>query len=84
MTVTWQLQALGAAGILLVVVGLGFTAHGALGHDTWLTRNYRKYTAHLDRSLRLLFAKGSGERIVAAQVLSMAVFFAVAVFLESP
>jgi tight adherence protein B len=81
--VTWQLQALGLAGILLVVIGSGFIAHGTLGHDTWLTRHYRQYTAHLDRCLRLLFAKGSGERIVAAQLISMAVFSAVGVFLES-
>jgi tight adherence protein B len=82
-TVPWQLHALGLAGILLVVMGLGWAAHGTVGHDTWLTRQYRKYTAHLDRSLRLVFAKGSGKRIVSAQLISMVVFSAVGVFMES-
>ena len=44
MTVVWQLQALGVAGILLVVIGVAITAHATLGRDTWLTRQYRQYT----------------------------------------
>jgi tight adherence protein B len=65
-----------------VVLGLGWAAHGALSRDTWLTRQYRKYTAHLERSLRLLFIKGSAKRIVAAQLISIAALCAAGVFFD--
>jgi tight adherence protein B len=59
---------LGYAGNLLVVLGLGLVARAALSGDTLLTRYYRQYTAHLERSLHLLFLRGSGARIVLAQL----------------
>src|SRR6187431_2359641 len=55
------------AGNLLVVLGLLLTLHAVLCEDTPLTRYYRKYTAYLERSLHLLFLRGSGARIVLAQ-----------------
>jgi tight adherence protein B len=61
---------LGYAGNLLVVVGLGLAVHAVLSGDTLLTRYYRKYTAHLERSLYLLFLRGSGPRIVLLQATS--------------
>jgi tight adherence protein B len=81
-TLGWQLRALGDAGILLVVLGLGLAARGALDRDTWLTRQYRKYTAHLERSLRLLFIKGTARRIVAAQLISIAALCASGVLFD--
>lgn len=55
-------------GLVLVVLGVGWTVYAALAGDTILTRYYRQYTAHLDRSLRLLFMKGSGARIASVQI----------------
>lgn len=52
----------------LVMFGVGWVAYAALAGDTVLTRYYRQYTAHLDRSLRLLFMKGSGARIASVQI----------------
>lgn len=82
MSSIWQLRAIGDAGILLVVLGLGAAAFGALRRDTWLTRQYRRYTAHLDRSLRLLFIKGSAKRLVAGQLIGMAALCAAGVLLD--
>jgi len=58
---------LGYAGNLLVVLGLGLAVHAVLSGDTLLTRYYRQYTAYLERSLHLLFLRGSGARIVLGQ-----------------
>lgn len=82
MSLTWQVHAWGLVGTLLVTLGLGWAAHDLLGHDTWLTRQYRKYTAHLERSLRLLFIPGSGKRIAWTQLLSMAALCAAGVLLD--
>jgi tight adherence protein B len=59
---------LGYAGNLLVVLGLALTLGAVLSGDTLLTRYYRQYTAYLERSLHLLFLRGSGARIVLGQV----------------
>src|SRR4051812_46927713 len=58
---------LGYAGILLVALGLGLVVRAVSSGDTVLTRYYRQYTAYLERSLHLLFLRGSGPRIVLTQ-----------------
>ena len=58
---------LGYAGNLLVVLGLAIAVHAVLSGDTLLTRYYRKYIAYLERSLHLLFLRGSGRRILLGQ-----------------
>jgi tight adherence protein B len=58
---------LGYAGILLVALGLGLVVRAVSSGDTVLTRYYRQYTAYLERSLHLLFLRGSGARIVLTQ-----------------
>lgn len=60
----------GYAGNLLVVLGLGLAARAVLSGETVLTRYYRKYTAYLERSLHLLFLRGSGSRIVLGQAIA--------------
>jgi tight adherence protein B len=61
---------LGYAGNLLVVLGLALAVRAVLSGDTPLNRYYRKYTAYLERSLHLLFLRGSGARIVLWQTAS--------------
>jgi tight adherence protein B len=61
-------QHFGAAGLLLTTAALAFTVYSATAGDTIVLRYYRRYTAHLDRQLRLLFRSGSGHRIALAQL----------------
>ena len=59
---------LGYAGTVLVVLGIALVLPAVLSGQTVLTRYYRKYTGHLERSLHSLFLRGSGARIVLGQV----------------
>jgi len=59
-------------GQLLVVLGVSWLIYAAFAGDTVLTRYYRKYTAHLDRSLKLLFMPAVGEKIFLGQALAAA------------
>lgn len=56
------------AASALVALGIALCAHALLSGDTVVTRYYRKYTAHIDRSLHLLFLGGSGARVAWAQL----------------
>jgi tight adherence protein B len=58
---------LGYAGTVLLTLGLALLVRAVQSGDTPLTRHYRKYTAYLERSLHLLFLRGSGARIVLGQ-----------------
>ena len=78
----WLTFGLEYAGNLLVVIGLALTAFAVLSGDTVLTRYYRKYTAHIDRSLHLLFLRGSGARIVVIQGVCMALFVVAGVWVD--
>jgi tight adherence protein B len=71
-------------GIALVVVGLSWVLYAVLVGDTILTRYYRKYTTHFDRSLRLLFLEGSGDKIVAGQLIGALVMSAAGIFFDLP
>jgi tight adherence protein B len=57
-------------GQLLVALGVSWLIYAAFAGDTVLTRYYRKYTAQLDRSLKLLFMPAAGERIFLGQALA--------------
>lgn len=57
-------------GMLLIMLGLGWLVYAALAGDTVLNRYYRQYTAQLDRSLKLLFKRPVGARIVLGQALA--------------
>lgn len=59
-------------GQLLVAFGVSWLIYAAFAGDTVLTRYYRKYTAQLDRSMKLLFMPAAGERIFLGQVLAAA------------
>lgn len=59
---------LGYVGILLAASGLGLAVRALLSGETLLTRYYRTYSAYLERSLHLLFLRGSGPRIVLGQL----------------
>ncbi|HKO46855.1 MAG TPA: type II secretion system F family protein [Polyangiaceae bacterium] len=52
----------------LVVLGALLIVRAVLSGDTLLTRYCRRYTGYLERSLHLLFLRGSGSRILSAQV----------------
>jgi len=60
--------ALKLASIALVLFGVGWSVFAAAAGDTVLTRYYRQYTSFLDRSLKLLFMKGDGQRITLWQI----------------
>jgi len=66
----WLRPGMVYGGNLLVVLGVSLAMHAVLSGDTLLTRYYRKYTAHLERELHLLFLRGSGPRILAGQALA--------------
>lgn len=57
-------------GQLLVALGVSWLIYAAFAGDTVLTRYYRKYTAQIDRSMKLLFMPAAGERIFLGQVLA--------------
>jgi tight adherence protein B len=78
----WATRVLGYSGILLVVVGLAAVARGMAAGDSFAVRFHRQYTAGLDRSLRLLFMKGSGRRVAAIQLGAMAALCAAGLVLE--
>jgi tight adherence protein B len=60
--------ALKFGSLALVMFGLGWSVFAAAAGDTVLTRYYRQYTTSLDRSLKLLFMKGNGQRIALWQL----------------
>jgi tight adherence protein B len=60
--------ALKLGSLALVMFGLGWSVFAAAAGDTVLTRYYRQYTTFLDRSLKLLFMKGDGQRIALWQI----------------
>jgi len=71
-------------GIALVVIGVGWMVYAVLFGDTIFTRYYRKYTNHIDRNLKLLFLEGSGDKIVAGQLIGVLVLSAAGIWLDLP
>ena len=71
-------------GQLLVALGLSWLIYAAFAGDTVLTRYYRKYTAQLDRSLKLLFMPAAGERIVLGQALAACAVTALGLAVDLP
>lgn len=57
-------------GLVLLGVGLSFSAYLTLAKDTIFKRYYRKYTGWLDRNLRLLFMQGSPDKIALGQLIA--------------
>lgn len=80
----FEMMLLAYGGIALVVLGLGWAAYAASAGDTVLNRYYKQYTAHLNRSLKLLFMEGSGERIAIGQVAAFLVISGAGVWLDIP
>lgn len=68
--------------VLALGTGLGWTVYASLAGDTVLRRYYGRYTAHLDRQLKLLFLPGSGQRIFLIQVVLAVVLLAAALFTQ--
>jgi tight adherence protein B len=54
-------------GVALTALGIAWMFYASVAGDTVLKRYYRKYTAYLDRQLKLLFMQGSGARIALLQ-----------------
>jgi tight adherence protein B len=71
-------------GQLLVALGVSWLIYAAFAGDTVLTRYYRKYTAQLDRSLKLLFMPAVGERIFLVQVLAACAVTALGLAVDLP
>ena len=71
-------------GQLLVAFGVSWLVYAAFAGDTVLTRYYRKYTAQLDRSLKLLFMPAAGERIFLGQVLAASAVTALGLAIDLP
>jgi tight adherence protein B len=72
------------AGALLVSVALAYLVYVTLTRDVFFTRYYRRYTAYLDRTLRLLFIESSSGRIVGGQLVAVIVVTALGLVLELP
>jgi tight adherence protein B len=71
-------------GIALAVAGVALVAGAVLRGETVLTRYYQRYTAYLDRSLRLLFLTGRGSRIALGQAAAAGACMLVALWLGEP
>jgi tight adherence protein B len=55
-------------GVALTALGVAWIIYASISGDTVLQRYYRRYTAYLDRQLKLLFLSGSGSRIALGQL----------------
>lgn len=75
---------LGVFGMLLTTAGIAIAALTSLLGDTLLTRYYRQYTAHLDRSLNLMFMPGSGQRIAMGQGAALVAIIGLAIWVDLP
>jgi tight adherence protein B len=71
-------------GQLLVALGVSWLIYAAFAGDTVLTRYYRKYTAQIDRSMKLLFMPAAGERIFLGQVLAASAVTALGLAADLP
>jgi tight adherence protein B len=71
-------------GELLVALGVSWLVYAAFAGDTVLTRYYRKYTAELDRSMKLLFMPAAGERIFLGQALAACAVTALGLSVDVP
>jgi tight adherence protein B len=69
------------AALALLALGLGLCVRTVARGDTLLTRYYRRYVGYLDRSLRLLFLQGSGQRVAFGQLGALVVSVAVGMLL---
>jgi len=70
--------------LALIALGLGLTAYLTMAGDVIFTRYYRRYTAYLERNLRLMFMEGSPGKIVAGQALAMAGLCALGLLADLP
>lgn len=71
-------------GIVLVAIGVSWTAYAILFSETIFTRYYRQYTSYLDRNLKILFLEGSGTKIAAGQLVAMLVLPTLGFYLDVP
>jgi tight adherence protein B len=67
-----------------VALALALTVHSLLSGDTIFSHYYLRYTSNLERSLKLLFLKGSPRRIALVQLLSIALALALGLGLRLP
>ena len=65
--------ALKYGSFVLIALGLGAIMFSALSTHSVVNRYYRQYTAYLNRTMRLIFMVGSGEKVALAQILGAAV-----------
>ena len=84
MSVVGEPLLLKLGGQLLVALGVSWLVYAAFAGDTLLTRYYRKYTAELDRSMKLLFMPAAGERIFLGQVLVASAVAALGLLIDLP
>jgi len=70
--------------LIFFLAGFGWTVFVVFAGDTILTRYYRQYTAYLNRQLKLVFLKGTGERIALFQVLGAFVWSCLGLTLDIP
>lgn len=72
------------ASIAAVMFGTGWVVYASLAGDTVLRRFHRRYTLHLDRTLKLIFLEGSGARIFVIQAVVAGLVTAVALWFGLP
>ena len=72
------------ASIAAVMFGTAWVVYASLAGDTVLRRYHRRYTLHLDRTLKLIFLEGSGARIFLIQAVVTGLVVAVALWFGLP
>jgi tight adherence protein B len=71
-------------GVVLTALGVAWMLYASIAGDTILKRYYRRYTAYLDRQLKLLFLAGSGSRIALGQLGAAVVVALAGISLDIP
>jgi tight adherence protein B len=71
-------------GVALTALGVAWIIYASIFGDTVLKRYYRRYTAYLDRQLKLLFLSGSGSRIALGQLGAAVVVTLAGLMLDIP
>ncbi len=77
-------QLLPHVGSLSLVLGLAWLLTALLAREAWPRHQFRRYSAHLDRLLRLLFLPGSGRQIALVQLAALGACIAAGVALSQP
>lgn len=84
MTLPLSMPMLKYGGAVLCALGLAWIVYKIQTQDTILNRYYRQYTTYLNRTLKLLFMEGSGEKIFVGQLVVVLASAGAAVWFSEP